>query len=262
MSAVDFVDAVRFCRFRQNLNCSNVQLNSGPGTTIIPAGGVLEGDYMSEMSQSRPRKKRLSSAERRQEFITKAIEFFSEEGFESSTRELARRLGVTQPLLYRYFPSKDDLIKEVYQTVYLNRWQPEWDTLLCDRSIALRPRLQKFYEAYTDAIFTREWLRIFLFSGLKGVDINRWYVSLVNERILNRIVNECRHEAGLDARNPPTPEEQELAWVMHGGIFYYGVRKHIYEAPVLEDKSRVIANALDVFLERIPAFLDGDATVR
>jgi hypothetical protein len=35
------------------------------------------------------------------------------------TRDLARRLGVTQPLLYRYFPSKDDLIKEVYRTVYL-----------------------------------------------------------------------------------------------------------------------------------------------
>ena len=26
---------------------------------------------------------------------------------------------MTQPLLYRYFPSKDDLIKEVYRTVYL-----------------------------------------------------------------------------------------------------------------------------------------------
>ena len=81
-----------------------------------------------------PRKKRLSSGERRQEFISKAIEFFAEEGFESSTRKLARRLGVTQPLLYRYFPSKDDLIKEVYQTVYLNRWQSRWDELLCDRS--------------------------------------------------------------------------------------------------------------------------------
>lgn len=195
--------------------------------------------------------KRLSSTERRAEFISKAIEFFSEEGFESSTRSLARHLGVTQPLLYRYFPSKDDLIKEVYKTVYLNRWQEDWDTLLCNRSISLRDRLQEFYEAYTDAIFTREWMRIFLFSGLKGVEINRWYVGLVNERILSRILTEFRAEVGQLDGAEASPEELELAWVMHGGIFYYGIRKHIYESPVLADKSRMISDALDVFLNGI-----------
>jgi AcrR family transcriptional regulator len=211
---------------------------------------------MKVKSEEKPRRKRLSSTERRQEFITKAIEFFSEEGFESSTRELARRLNVTQPLLYRYFPSKDELIKEVYQTVYLNRWQPEWDTLLSDRSIPLRQRLQQFYDAYTDAIFTRVWLRIFLFSGLKGVEINRWYIGLVNDRILTRIVNECRHDAGLPDNLPMSLEEKEFAWMMHGGIFYYGVRKHIYEAPVLADKSRAISNVLDVFLQGMPAMFE------
>lgn len=208
---------------------------------------------MSETKKASTKKKRLSSTERRADFISKAIEFFAEEGFESSTRSLARHLGVTQPLLYRYFPSKDDLIKEVYQTVYLSRWQDGWDTLLTDRKRPLRDRLQEFYEAYTDAIFTREWMRIFLFSGLKGVEINRWYVGLVNERILERILTEYRIEAGLtmSATNQATPEELEMAWVMHGGIFYYGIRKHIYESPVLEDKSRMIANALDVFLKGI-----------
>jgi AcrR family transcriptional regulator len=206
---------------------------------------------MSTAASAKTRKKRLSSMERRAEFISKAIEFFAEEGFESSTRKLARYLGVTQPLLYRYFPSKHDLIKEVYQTVYLSRWRDEWDTLLCDRSILLRQRLQVFYEAYTDAIFTREWMRIFLYSGLKGVEINRWYVGLVNERILNRILHEYRAEAGYESSQTPTPEELELAWVMHGGIFYYGVRKLIYESPVLDDKSRMISDALDLFLKGI-----------
>ena len=68
-----------------------------------------------------PRRRRRPSGERRQEFIEKAIDFFAEEGFESSTRGLAKRLGVTQPLLYRYFHSKEDLISEVYDAVYVNR---------------------------------------------------------------------------------------------------------------------------------------------
>jgi hypothetical protein len=36
--------------------------------------------------------------------------------------------------------------------------------------------------------------------------------------------------------------------VFHSGIFYYGVRKYIYESPVLEDKEQMISDALDVFL--------------
>jgi hypothetical protein len=39
-----------------------------------------------------------------------------------------------------------------------------------------------------------------------------------------------------------------MAWVFHSGIFYYGVRKYIYESPVLEDKEQMISDALDVFL--------------
>lgn len=194
------------------------------------------------------KQRRLSPDDRRKEFVAKATEFFSEEGFGGGTRALARRLGVTQPLLYRYFPSKDDLIKEVYRTVYLDPLETGWEKLLTDRSRPLRDRLLEFYRTYTDAIFTRKWLRIYLYSGLKGLDINRWYVGMVKDKILTRIIRECRHEVGLAVQNKPSATELELAWVLHGGIFYYGVRKYIYESPVLEDKDRVISDTLDVFL--------------
>jgi AcrR family transcriptional regulator len=205
---------------------------------------------MRKKSSSTPvrvKQRRLSPAERRTEFIRKATEFFADEGFNGGTRELARRLGVTQPLLYRYFPSKDDLIKEVYHKVYLEPLESGWEKRLTDRTRPIRERLQQFYNAYTDAIFTRTWLRIYLFSGLKGLDINRSYVSLVRDKILTRVVKECRFAAGLPAAKP-TAAELEMAWVFHGGIFYYGMRKFIYEAQVLEDKEKVIADAIDVYL--------------
>jgi hypothetical protein len=53
---------------------------------------------------------------------------------------------------------------------------------------------------------------------------------------------------GLPVQNKPTAPELELAWVFHSGIFYYGVRKYIYEAPVLEEKEQMISDALDAFL--------------
>jgi AcrR family transcriptional regulator len=198
--------------------------------------------------RTRPKQKRLSPDDRRKEFVANATELFSEEGFGGGTRDLARRLGVTQPLLYRYFPSKDDLIKEVYRTVYLEPLDTGWEALLTDRSRPLRDRLLEFYRGYTNVLFTRKWIRIYLYSGLKGLDINRWYVGVVREQILTRIVRECRHEMGLPPQGKPAPAELELAWVFHSGIFYYGVRKYIYEAPVLEDKEQMIIDALDAFL--------------
>ena len=154
------------------------------------------------------------------------------------------------------------MIKEVYRTVYLDPLETGWEKLLSDRSRSLRDRLQEFYRIYTDAIFTRKWLRIYLYSGLKGLDINRWYVGMVKDNILTRIIRECRHQVGLAVQSKPSATELELAWVLHGGIFYYGVRKYICESPVLEDKERMISDALDVFLAGFERVNETSADVR
>lgn len=201
-------------------------------------------------------RKRLSADSRKKEFIDKAVAFFAEFGFSGGTRELARRLNVSQPLLYRYFPSKEDLVREVYNHVYLNRWRPEWDALLADRSIPLQARLQIFFEKYTDNIFEPNWLRIYLFSGLKEGKINKWYIEIVEKRILKPIVREFRVEHGLLEAKGVADEELELAWMLQSGIFYYGIRKFIYEVPVLESKPRMIANSVRLFLEGMNNLLD------
>ena len=82
-------------------------------------------------------KKRLTSQEREKQIVLAAVEFFAEVGFSGDTRQLARRLGVTQSLIYKYFPTKDALIDKVYEEVYVGRWNPFWETVIQDRSIPL-----------------------------------------------------------------------------------------------------------------------------
>ena len=53
---------------------------------------------------AKPRRTRLSPAERERLIVAGAVRYFAEVGFGGQTRELSRRLGITQPLLYRYFP--------------------------------------------------------------------------------------------------------------------------------------------------------------
>jgi len=196
------------------------------------------------------RRRRLTSDERRTEFIQKSIKLFAQEGFESSTRELARRLEVTQPLLYRYFPSKRDLIEAVHEEVYIGMWQPEWEALIADRNRPLRDRLIEFYRRYTEAIFHPDWIRIFLHSGLKGEEINRHYVGLAVDRILRPIIAEIRAEAKLPPK-PPSEAEIDAVLALHGGIFYYGVIKLVYEQVSPDRKDRVIAFSVEAMISTL-----------
>src|SRR5216683_5328431 len=129
------------------------------------------------LAPERPRR-RLEPEDREREIIDGAIAFFAEVGFDGGLRDLAKRLGITHQNVFRYFPTKEALIERVYKEVYLNRWQPEWEAVLHDPTKPLEGRLIDFYGSYLPAIFRYDWVRIFVFAGLKGVDITQRYLDL------------------------------------------------------------------------------------
>lgn len=199
-------------------------------------------------------RKRLPRDERERSIAREAVLFFCEVGFGGQTRELAKRLGVTQPLIYRYFPNKNALIERVYQEVYLNRWNPAWEEILDDRSRPLRERLIAFYTDYAKAVLTYEWIRIFMFAGLKGMDLNARYLTLVRDRIYTRVIREVRHEFGLPTphEHPITELEFELVWALHASIFYIGIRKWIYGLSIPENVEAVVEGLAMSFLDGVP----------
>lgn len=196
-------------------------------------------------------RQRLSPAEREHQILDGAIAFFAEVGLSGQTRELAQRLGVTQPLIYRYFPTKQDLIERVYEEVFVGRWRPEWTGLISDRSRPLRDRLIEFYGNYARDVLTYEWIRIYMFAGLAGEDINRRYIDLLEDGLLVPIVTELRAAAGVASPDdvPVTGLEIEAAWHIHAAVFYYFVRKHIYQSKIELDLDAFIADAVDRTLE-------------
>jgi AcrR family transcriptional regulator len=196
---------------------------------------------------------RLAPDARKRLIVDEAIKYFAEVGFDASTRPLAVRLGITQPLIFRYFPNKDDLIQAVYKEVFLSRWRIEWERILEDRSRPLRDRLIEFYAAYTKVIFESKWMRIFLFAGLRGLDLNRWYINFVEDRIHRRVCLEIRAEKGIRIKGPVTGRELETYWAFHGGIFYYGVRSYAYGVPVHLDLPAYIEASVDSLLEGMPS---------
>ena len=75
----------------------------------------------------------MSPAEREESIVRERSASSRDVGFDGQTRELASRLGITQPLIFRYFPTKDDLIERIYQRLYVGRWNPEWRKMIGDR---------------------------------------------------------------------------------------------------------------------------------
>jgi AcrR family transcriptional regulator len=176
---------------------------------------------------------RLAPADRERQIVEGAIAYFSEVGFSGQTRELSNRLGITQPLLYRYFASKQALIERVYDTVFAGRWNPAWITLLQDRSVPLHERLVEFYRRYAEATHRPDWIRIYMHAGLSSPELNRRYIQLVRKDLLPTICRELRADCGLPQNSAPVCEaEIEYVWSLHGGIFYQAVRRHVYKTRI------------------------------
>lgn len=118
--------------------------------------------------ETRLPRRRLGRAEREQQILDAAVAVFSERGFQNASMDaVAERVGVTKPVLYTHFGSKDGLLLacisraraellEVTSTAaasadtpedmlrrgtraffdHLERREPEWTLLYCESTVA------------------------------------------------------------------------------------------------------------------------------
>lgn len=207
-------------------------------------------------------RRRLPRNERERLIIDEAIRFFAEVGFEGQTRALAQRLGVTQPLLYRYFPDKEALIERVYEEVFEGGWNPDWETLLADRSRSLGERLHELYRQYTLENFTYERVRLFMFAGLKDRAIASRYLAFLREHLFMPLAREVRAVAELDDAAPLAETEIEAAAGLHGAIGYVGLRRWVYQTAVEIDVAAAVSALIEAFVVGAPAAAKGLAAKR
>ena len=214
---------------------------------------VEESGSETRMDIATSRRQRLSPEERRKQIIDAAVAYFAEHGLEGNTRNLSKQMGVTQSLIFKYFATKAELIEAVYNRVYLDRIAPHWPDLVDDSKRPLRSRLVQFYTEYAQAIFTYEWMRIFMFSGLAGAELNRRYLDHLSTLILQPILAQIKAET----KTSRLPDFEDV-WNLHGGIVYIGIRKYVYQMPTADPDAELIARAVDRFLKDFGIPIDSD----
>jgi len=209
---------------------------------------------MSQPSALKKKRTRLGPDERESQILEGAITYFAKHGFDGQIRELAKQLGISQGLIYRYFPNKDALIDRVYQVVFLNRWNPEWDMILRDRTRDLSDRLKQLYKSYYQVVDRYDVIRISLYSALKNERIGQAYLEFVRQNIILPVVEETRQTYGL-----PTPDErpisileEQLSYSLHAKLIYALVRKHVYNFEISDEADFII----DLFVDGYVASLE------
>lgn len=182
-----------------------------------------------------PLRRRLGVAERERQILDGAVRFFAENGFAGQLRDLAKQIGVTHALLYHYFPTKQALIDRVYEELFEGCWRSGWDALLDDRDIAVEDKLTTFYDDYVNQTLSREFTRIFVFSGLSDHSITDRFFAMLRARLFPRLIRETRRHRGSASRARASVREQELLAGLHGGFFYIAMRRWIYGQAVTSD---------------------------
>lgn len=207
-------------------------------------------------TRARGRGLRLNPKVRKLQILEEACDFFAEHGFQGGTPELARRMGLSQPLMYRYFPTKEKLLREVYKHVFpvRNSWI-EWERLLGDASLPVRARLVRFFTDYADVTWNYRVMRLLLWAGLSRPDLSRYYTAELHQRIFPAVIGAVRLECGLPGRAAIDEREFEIVQALHGTMYHLlGIRRWIHSR-------RFKGDVVDAVELRVDLFLDGAASL-
>jgi len=196
------------------------------------------------------RSPKLSKADRRKAIVDTAANLFAEVGFRGgTTRELAKRVGVTEPVLYEHFQTKSDL----YAAIIEDSGRQDFDkgrTILEQKAAAGDP--EDFFTTLANLIAEHQannpnYLRLILFSALEKHEL----ASLCFERhatVIHQIVTafiksriECGAFREVDA---PLVARSFMGMTMHYMIF----DQHFGFKLVRASRKRTISSMVDIFL--------------
>ncbi len=170
--------------------------------------------------------KKMDSDERRASIIAAAMPLFAARGLEGvKTREIAEAAGVSEALLYRHFPSKEDLFANVKVTCLddnaedvdrLNRLPDNTSTFVLAMAMVLR-RVSGLPGPLTAAQCNVK--QLMLRSLLNGGDFARGFIKTVAAPWVDKLQRSW--QAAWDAGDllPGSPPADISVWLAHHMAF-------------------------------------------
>ena len=203
------------------------------------------------MSGSQTRK-RLSAAARRELIVVAATELFAERGYQgASIEEIARRSGVTPPVVYDHFASKRDLYRELLERHFAGL-QEVWQQNFAGGEPS-EERIARSFDAWFAYIEAHPFAGRMLFRETSGDPDLAAIHAEVTAASRAQVMPLVAAEPGADAvAEAPESEALDMVWEVLRGVLQ-GLAMWWYEHPEVprEQVVAVAMNTLWVGFERV-----------
>lgn len=197
-------------------------------------------------------RRRLSGAERKRQITLVAAELFAKRGFRgTTTREIARKAGISEAVIYRHFAKKEDLYKAIIG-------------LRCDDESG-KSRLIKSLEGKRGRdVFTGvaefilgehekdpSFMRLLTFSALETRDLAEIFIKTRALELLGFLKSHISELQGEGVYRDVDPEIAARAFI--GMVLHYGFSQEIFglNRYFRHETSSVVDTFVDIFLEGI-----------
>ena len=199
----------------------------------------------------RARARRLPRRQRREAILEAAIRLFAARGYHGvTTRELAAAAGVSEPILYRHFPTKQDL----YSAIIEHKAQAGVAAL----EQALRPHIERgndrgFFRELGRFVLERyrmdpSYARLLLFSALEGHELAQMFYDrqiAAHYRQVGEYLRRRMRDGALRRMPVNVAARAFLGMVNHQALMWLLFRDHM----VPQDAETMVHTFVKVFLE-------------
>lgn len=194
------------------------------------------------------------STDRRSQILREALTLFAERGIDGTgLRDIAKKVGITQPSLYHYFPSKEALIEGIIEWHNAAISKEQEKTLLAiSDSITLRQGLHRMAENMLRAWEqpdTRAFQRVMMGELARGGPLAQLFQS---QFLAQRRVRASQLFTALIAAGKVRDLDPELlALQMIGPILFVGTLRNVDERLTQERMRELVFQHLETFIRGI-----------
>ena len=162
---------------------------------------------------------RMSRAGRQEQILEGAMLLFAQKGFRgTTTREIAQRLGISEALMFKYFPTKEELFRAIIQ----RRVNGSQEMLFPQEAIRAKDDRQVFRSiaSYLIRKNTEDptFMRLVLYSALENHDLSRIFFennALQNTRVLADYIRQRIKEKAFRKVSPFLAARAFIGMVLH-----------------------------------------------
>jgi TetR/AcrR family transcriptional regulator len=208
---------------------------------------------METVTEHRAATPRLPANDRRLQLVETALDFFSRKGFSgTTTKEIAAAAGVTEAIIFRHFPSKQDLYNAVldhhHESCQLSECIAQWRGCMDrnDDEGLIRAIIERVIEAFRVDLRVH---RVLMFAALEGhetaLEYNRKF-SLPILDLLWQYVARRQREGALRGADPGA-----IIAAAYGMAAQYATMTQLYGFSVNTTDSQITDSFVDIVMHGI-----------